>query len=119
VRLVEMLMACNVPLEEVSEQTEETALSMAVAYDDVEVRCSVIGSDTRPKLCRCARVFALRLEVTGFGNARLVEMLLARNVPLEEVWEQTRETALNIAVTYDDVEVSSCILGSDYSLRCV
>jgi hypothetical protein len=51
-------------------------------------------------------------------NARLVEMLLQRKVPLEEVWEQTGETALSMAVTYDDVEVSSCILGSDYSLRC-
>jgi hypothetical protein len=39
------------------------------------------------------------------GNARLVEMLLARNVPFEEVWEQTGETALSMAVTYDDTKV--------------
>jgi hypothetical protein len=52
-------------------------------------------------------------------NARLVEMLLQRNVPLEEIWEQTGETALSMAVTYDDVEVSSCILRFGHGLRCV
>jgi hypothetical protein len=44
------------------------------------------------------------------GNARLVEMLLARNVPFEEVWEQTGETALSMAVTYDDTKVPGLFL---------
>jgi hypothetical protein len=43
-------------------------------------------------------------------NARLVELLLQRNVPLEEIWEQTGETALSMAVSYDDVAVRTRVL---------
>jgi hypothetical protein len=32
-------------------------------------------------------------------------MLLQRSVPVEEIWEQTGETALSMAVSYDDVAV--------------
>lgn len=38
-------------------------------------------------------------------NARLVEVLLQRGMPLEEVWQPSGETALLMAVAYDDVEV--------------
>jgi hypothetical protein len=39
-RLVELLLQCQVPLEEVWPQSGETALGMAVSYDDAEVRCT-------------------------------------------------------------------------------
>lgn len=38
-------------------------------------------------------------------NARLVEMLLARNVPLEEVWPDSGETPLLMAAALDDAAV--------------
>jgi hypothetical protein len=53
------------------------------------------------------------------GNARrLMGMLLQRNVPFGEVWEQTGETALNMAVTYDDVEVRGPCTGVLFPPRC-
>lgn len=59
-------------------------------------------------------------------NARLVEALLQRGMPLEEVWQQSGETALLMAVAYDDIEVRRCAmslycmtyLGSIWQIRC-
>lgn len=39
---------------------------------------------------------------------RLVQALLAQKAPLEEVWQESGETALLMAVADDDVEVSVC-----------
>ncbi|KAF6261819.1 ankyrin repeat-containing domain protein [Scenedesmus sp. NREL 46B-D3] len=52
-------------------------------------------------------------------NARLVEMLLQRSVPLEEVWERSGETALGMAVSYDDVEMVRLLVAAGAKLETV
>eukprot|EP00775_Hariotina_reticulata_P004639 gene4639-4892_t len=46
------------------------------------------------------------------ANIQLVHELLAQWVPLEEVWAQTGETALLMAVNYDDVEMVELLVAA-------